>query len=83
MRDNWKKCWINSVRIPNSPWLKMPIGAKRVISNSRYLIFEIADKKPVLKLAIHLVASPVAGSHRLVRPYLMMQVFALLRLELA
>jgi hypothetical protein len=28
------------------------------------LIFEIADKKPVLKLAIKLVASLGAGSHR-------------------
>jgi hypothetical protein len=31
---------------------------------SRYLIFEIADKNPVLKLAIDLVASFGAGSHR-------------------
>jgi hypothetical protein len=31
---------------------------------SGYLIIEIADEKPVLKLAIDLVASSVAGSHR-------------------
>jgi hypothetical protein len=31
---------------------------------SRYLIFEIADKKPVMKLAINVVASLGAGSHR-------------------
>jgi hypothetical protein len=28
------------------------------------LIFEIADKKPVMKLAINVVASLGAGSHR-------------------
>jgi hypothetical protein len=31
---------------------------------SRYLIFEIADKKPVMKLAMNVVASFGAGSHR-------------------
>jgi hypothetical protein len=47
------------------------------------LIFKKADKNPVMKLAINVVASLGAGSHRLARPYLMMQVFALLRLEIA
>jgi hypothetical protein len=30
MGDNWNKCWIINIRIPNIPWLKMPIGAKRI-----------------------------------------------------
>jgi hypothetical protein len=31
---------------------------------SRYLIFEIADERPVLKLAIYVVSSFRIGSHR-------------------
>jgi hypothetical protein len=50
---------------------------------SRYLIFQIADKKPVLKLAINLISSFGQARTGLARPYLMMQVFAILCLELA
>jgi hypothetical protein len=26
-------CWIINIRIPNIPWLKMPIGAKRLAAH--------------------------------------------------
>jgi hypothetical protein len=49
---------------------------------SRYLIFEIADKTPVLKLVINLVASFGAGSHRACAAMFDAACFASLRLEL-